>query len=306
MSPDYPEFTVIVGSGRSGTTLLVRLFRQCLDIGIGAEPGLVVRLYRRLPRFGDLRQPGNLRRLVETIHAGSLFDYLHRRNIATTADEILALVREPTYTGVLYAVFELIARKRGKSRLGYKDPADVFHLPILAELLPTARFVHIVRDGRDVALSMLGFNRGPNNLYAACRYWERGVSKARADGRLLGERYFELRLEDLVTDTDRVAAQLGNFVNRGRDAAQTAKLVERINEMKNHAAIDKWRKSLDRRQRFICEAAAGETLRACGYATEFAADIRLPRHQTAYYELEDFALRVKNRLLRGLLTRPRR
>ena len=127
------------------------MLKQSLDIGFSAEPKFVVPMYRRLDRFGSLEDPAKLRRLAEAIHGGLVFEHLHTVvGISSRAEEIVERVRAPTYAGVLYAVFQLLADKRGQSRLGYKNPADVIHLPLLAELLPTARFVHIIRDGRDV------------------------------------------------------------------------------------------------------------------------------------------------------------
>src|SRR5690606_11764100 len=134
MTSDYPEIHIIVGSGRCGTTYLTWLLRLSLDIGFPAEPKFIVPMYRRLHTFGSLEQPANLRRLVETIHKGSVFDHLHRViGVSSRPEEILERVQEPTYTAVLYAVFQVMAEKRNCSRLGYKDPFDVTHLPLLAQ-----------------------------------------------------------------------------------------------------------------------------------------------------------------------------
>ncbi len=272
---------------------------ECMDIGFSTEPKFVVPLYRQLHRFGDLRSEPNLRRLAETIHKSKLFNHLHRvKHIPSNRDELLELVTEPTYTGLLYAAFRLVANKRGKTRLGYKDPADVFNLPILAELLPTARFIHVIRDGRDVALSMLKFDWGQQNLYTACRYWARSVSKCRHDGAVLGDRYFELRLEDLVLNTDDVAYSMGEFINRGENPEQITRLVNTINQKKELDTLYGWKRRLNTRQRLVCEAAAGRVLRECHYETEFPEDIRIPRTQSTYYMMDNFVRRVRNRFLR--------
>jgi Sulfotransferase family len=295
----YPEMTIIVGSGRSGTTYLRRLFQDCLDIGMTSEPKFVVPLYDRLSTFGDLREPANLRRLVEAVHDSKLFRHLHEKaRIESRAEEILERVREPSYTGVLYATFELIAIKRGRSRLGYKDPQDIVHLPLLAELFPTARFVHIIRDGRDVARSMLKFRWGANNLYCGACYWAKTVATARRDGAALGDRYFELRHEDLILRTEEVVPALGRFVNGSRRPEQVQTLMERINQTKKLDSVDQWKHVLNARQRRVCEAAAGEVLRACGYAMEFDGQARVSPLQAAFYQNADYVLRVKNKVAR--------
>jgi hypothetical protein len=203
MRPDYPAIHIIVGSGRCGTGYLASQLRTSMDICFPNEPKFVVPLYRQLHRFGSLEQPANLRRLVERVHS-----CLRRARVPSDPEQILERIREPTYTGVLYAAFQMVADKRGYSRLGYKDPFDVTHLPFLAQLFPTARFIHIIRDGRDVALSLKKLAWGPTNLYGGARYWAWGVSTCRKDGANLGSRYFEVRLVDLMLNTDESAGNL--------------------------------------------------------------------------------------------------
>lgn len=297
MDQDYPEILVIVGSGRSGTSYLGVTLASYLDIGIAAEPKFVASTYYQLEKFGDLEKPENLRRLVEHVHRSHIFEQLNsKRNIRTTPDEILERVRRPTYTDVVYAAFDLVAAKRGRSRLGYKDPGDVIHIPLLAKLLPTARFVHIIRDGRDVALSFLKFNWGPTNLYTGCRYWDEAVRRGRTAGAALGDRYFELRLEDLVLDTERVATEMSCFLHRRHDEALARDLIELVNRTKEPGMIHSWKKRMDKKQRYLCEAVAGSTLSACGYEIEFGDRAHISPLQAAYYQGLDLAARVKNRI----------
>jgi hypothetical protein len=223
-----------------------------------------------------------------------------RLGISIRPQEILERVQEPTYTGVLYAVFQLVADKRKYSRLGYTDPIDSYHLPLLARLLPTARFIHIIRDGRDVALSLQNFLWGPTNLYAGARYWARIVSTARKDGASLGNRYFELRVEDLTSHTHKTATELGEFINRGDHPEQVAHLVELISHNNRSARVQVWKGSLTERQRYLCEAAAGNVLRSCGYPTEFDPQPTVFPLTRAFYLSADFALRSRNRLSRAM------
>ena len=297
MLPDYPEIHIIVGSGRCGTTYLSGMLSRSMDIDLTGEPKFVIPLYRQLHRFGSLEKPANLRRLVETIHKRHFFIYLHKQfGISIRPEEILERIQEPTYPSVLYAVFQLIAGKRKYSRLGYTDPFDVAHLPLLAQLLPKARFIHIIRDGRDVAFSYKKFLWGPTNLYSGARSWAQLVSTARKDGADLGSRYFELRLEDLTLNTDETAAKLGKFINRGDHPEQVQDLVERINRTKNLSRVQLWKQNMNESQRYVCEAAAGDVLRACGYPTEFDPKASILPPKRAFYLTADLALRVPNRL----------
>jgi hypothetical protein len=108
MTSDYPEIHIIVGSGWCGTTYLTWLLATSLGISFPAEPKFVIPMYRQLHRFGSLERSANLRRLVERIHKGNVFEHLHRViGVSSRAEDILERGQEPTYTGVLYAVFQL-------------------------------------------------------------------------------------------------------------------------------------------------------------------------------------------------------
>jgi hypothetical protein len=60
-----------------------------------------------------------------------------------------------SYPSFVSAVFDLYRQRKGKSLVGDKTPSYVLNLPTLHGLWPKAKFVHIIRDGRDVCLSVL-------------------------------------------------------------------------------------------------------------------------------------------------------
>ncbi len=110
-------------------------------------------------------------------------------------------LERPTFADVIGAVFMAYADSRGKTRWGDKTPSYVRSISVLARLFPTARFVHIIRDGRDVALSYLSVPWGPTDIWHAARRWKQDVRRGRRDGATLPPtRYLEVRYEDLVRD----------------------------------------------------------------------------------------------------------
>jgi len=112
----------------------------------------------------------------------------------------------------------------------------------------------------------------------------------------------EFRFEDLVLHTEEVGKQLVEFINKGNSAPdQTSRFIKLINDTKKPEAIQKWKEKLNDKERYLCEAAAGETLRACGYGTEFDKPERLNPGQAAYYSVMDILHRVRNRLKRNFL-----
>jgi hypothetical protein len=110
-------------------------------------------------------------------------------------------LERPSFADVIEAAFMANAAVHGKARWGDKTPIYVRSIPLLARLWPEARFVHLIRDGRDVALSYLSLHWGPSTIWSAARKWRRDVSAGIRDGQPLGtSRYLEVRYEALVAE----------------------------------------------------------------------------------------------------------
>jgi len=242
---NFPEIIIIVGSGRSGTSYLQRTLRDTLDIGFFREPNYIVPIYRQLHRFGDLTKEENLQRLVRHILADRIFEHLGSTSTTSNIyDQLYPRISIPTYSGILYAIFDYIAEKQGKHRLGYKFPGDIINIPDLAKIFPTARFVHMLRDGRDVAISLLNQQWGPMNLYAGSRFWAERTNQGCKAGLALSDRYIETRFEDLILNTEEAASDLGKFLSRDKTMKQVDGLIEEINRTKKISAVYGWKTKL--------------------------------------------------------------
>ena len=139
------------------------------------------------------------------------------------ADKVRATAAEQHATSFAEAVdalFTTYARQEGKPRWGDKTPGYVEHLPQLASLFPTATFVHVIRDGREVATSLAELPWGPASPIAGAFWWRRKVRSGRRSGARLGRhRYHELRLEDLVRDPEGELRRLCAFIGEEFDPA---------------------------------------------------------------------------------------
>jgi hypothetical protein len=151
------------------------------------------------------------------IDAASFVDDLSR--IATLAEwgvdpgHVGERLRDGMRPGeAIAAVFETYSAEHGKARWGDKTPMYMQYLPLLEELFPTAQYVHLVRDGRDVACSFLAMPEGvvtktwahPRSAADVACQWRTEVEAAqRLGGRVGSARYLELRYESLVADPER-------------------------------------------------------------------------------------------------------
>ena len=271
-------YVFVVGCPRSGTTLLQRM--------LDAHPLLAV---SNDPHFIPFA-PG-IRRGVDPPGTTELIDWLRGyRTFARLGLDERALAeaaeRATTFSDLVARLYDAFGGARGKPLAGEKTPRYVRYLPLLHSLFPQARVVHLLRDGRDVALSTLEWarpDRGPGrfrlwleNPLAVCALsWRWHVTTGRREGELLGPLYTEVRYEELVRDPEpalrRVAAGLElpyaeemlGF-HRGRTRAEPG-LSAKDAWLPPTPGLRNWRTQLAPDELELFDALAGDLLDALGY-----------------------------------------
>lgn len=203
-----PPAPFVVGVGRSGTTLLRMMLDAHPALAIPPET-IFVEAGKAFERTGAIAAAGEMVRDElwpdYNLPAGEFIRRVERRRPAGFGD-------------VLRTFFEFYAETRGKPRWGNKSPFHVVIMPEVCEVLPEARFVHIVRDGRDVALSTIPLWFGPDTPAEAARSWSGMLESARAQAARLPF-YTEVRYEDLVTDPVPTLRRLCEFLELEWDPA---------------------------------------------------------------------------------------
>lgn len=291
----------IVGAPRSGTTLLQYRLRNHPRISLPTgESHFFIPFYRNQAEFGDLNKLENVRAVLEAMHKQSrafLECDLHglKFGVESLAHELYAEGRN-TLPAIISGLFEKNARGEGKVRWGDKTPYYVLHIPKLLDWFPDAQIIHLIRDGRDVALSLFGRRHdfGVYNTYFAAKYWQQYVERGHELGSALhAGQYLELRYEDLLSQPEEAMQKLCAFlgeeysshlfdVHAVDDAGKTP-LVHQPIKADN---AGKWRKKMSPRQIRAFESAAGDTLRRFSY--ELATSARLlPLPTRAAYRLHN-------------------
>ena len=209
----------IVGSARSGTTLL---YHMVISGGGFALFRAETHAYDVLgPRFAHLRTPAWRRRLMD--------EWLRTRHFEMSGLDAAELTRRVVNdcrcTGDFLRVFMgMTADAQGVGRWSDCTPAHVAHLPRIKAEIAEARVIHVIRDGRDVALSAarLGWQRSLLGVALSAQQmaavsWQRTVRVGRAAGQKLGADYLEVRFEDLVRQPASVLQHVGRFINQPLD-----------------------------------------------------------------------------------------
>lgn len=201
VSSKRPPAPFVVGVGRSGTTLLRMMLDAHSTLAIPAET-----------HFGpavSAFHSGGVGAAVEAMVTDVLWpDY------GVPAEDFVRRIgsRCPeTFADVARTFYELYAERREKSRWGDKTPEYIVAMTAIQELLPEARFIHVIRDGRDVALSMAPLWFGADDAAGVARTWASSIRAARAQAPNL-DFYTEVRYEDLIRDPAVVLRRLCDFV----------------------------------------------------------------------------------------------
>jgi hypothetical protein len=278
-------YVFIVGCPRSGTTLVQRLLNAHPEIAVINELQWVPGWYER--RVG-LTQDGS----ITQEFASRLREHPRRARLAVEDAQIETLIeqgRPKGYAQFVTELFDLHGLASGQRIVGEKSPNYVRHLPTLHTLWPYAKVVHLIRDGRDVALSMLDWHKGErligrfptwqdDRVTTVALWWEWHVRLGReAKDRLGKERYSELSYESLVADPERECEKLCVFLGVGYDEAMLQFHEGRTKPKPGRGAkaawlpvtagLRNWKEQMRPGDTARFEAAAGDLLAELGYPT---------------------------------------
>lgn len=276
---DAPFF--IVGAGRSGTTLLRLMLAGHSRIHIPPETWFVRNLVKELPLEKPLA-PDQVARAVEIITT----DY-RWADMAIAADDLKRWAEQlesPKLVDIINLVYHRQLKRYGKRRFGDKTPNYISILPQLDALYgDTCKFIHLIRDGRDVAISTIDMSQ--SRYYRRMQFgWSRAMRFYREYLRSpLGAQILEVRYEDLVlqpeTTVRRICAFLGEqfepemleWRNRINLVPQREMVIHsKLGRPLSKDSVGVWQHKLSAWECFAIEACLQRDLRWLGYRLRFA------------------------------------
>lgn len=209
----------VLGAPRSGTTLLYHMLLSSGQFAIYMSETHVFNLVG--PRFGDLSHQANRQKLLDVW----LRSFQFKRSGLNPDQFAARIVKDCRSEGEFLRIFmEQIAGQQGLDRWAECTPEHLLFLKQIKHALPDAKVIHIIRDGRDVALSEsrqgwvqpLPWDRD-HQLPVSGLYWEWIVRKGREDGRKIGPDYMEVRFEELVRNPRAVLPEVSRFIGQCLD-----------------------------------------------------------------------------------------
>jgi glycosyltransferase involved in cell wall biosynthesis len=259
----------ICGAQRSGNTLMRAMLDSHPRICCGQE-------LKVLPRVAQLyRQISGPYRFVMESYDNTLSDV------------------QSVFRGFVEGLVENYRRAEGKPRWAEKTPQNVGSMVELGEIFPEAKFIHMLRDGRDVACSLITQEwRNPETgvkvdfvktMSAAARHWRDVVMLARKQAAhpSLNGRVLEVRYEALVTETAPTMRQVLAFLGEEWDEAvlshhtkdrqseqeQAQPEMQHILKPVDQSALSRWQRDMTELDKAAFKAEAGALLTELGYAS---------------------------------------
>jgi Sulfotransferase family len=280
---------LVLGVSRSGTTLLRVMLDRSSQLAIPNESFFVPLLAdRHLLRVDPDEFVDDLRRLKTVREWG-----VPLAKVRTRLRDRMPIGR------AIAAIYEVYAEEHGKQRWGDKTPMYMRHLPLLRRLFPDAQYVHLIRDGRDAAISFLSMSEGiafetwahPRSPAAFASVWRSEVAAARRHGQRLGPgRYLEVRYEDLVADAEGSLRRICSFAALPYEPAMTDYTGSESEEKAHQQSLKRpltpglrdWRTQMSAADAGAFESVAGDLLRELGYETDAAADLNGKLRRASY------------------------
>lgn len=274
--PISPLF--MFGFERSGTTLLSMM--------IGAHPSIAVPLSvtgrwllfaDQLGNYHGLETRDGLKAFVDSVIKD---ERIRLWDVSISHEEILQDLPLGSYPSVIRRFHEVYAAKKGKPYWANLDISTLDNMDLVNQWFPDAKFIHIFRDGRDVALSHGTMPYGVSNIAECAERWVHRLTVNLKMGAILGDRrYMAVRYEDLVLDSARTLQEICHFIGipYADEMLGYYKMVEdKVPKEKRWLwpELDKpparekayaWERSMSKTKRDVFEGVAGDLLRELGY-----------------------------------------
>lgn len=250
----------ILGAPRSGTTFLSGLLRFT-RYGRPVESHFITKYYLIIEKYGDLSKRHNFNKLLNDIISERP---VQQWKLKLDIDEFYREIQPNfTYSNIVDKLLLKRSNLPTPNSWGDKTPHYLGSVDTISKLFPYAKFIYIIRDGRDVALSLLKKPWGPSNTIACAEYWSE-LNRQSDTIEILEkkEQLLKIYYEDLLNNPEEIIENIYKFLDEECSIEQRDQLAKSAKA----SNYNKWRDSMTKSQIRQFEALAKPTLSRLGYS----------------------------------------
>lgn len=231
----------ILGSGRSGTTVTASLMNRLPGVHIAKETGFIG---QSVDLLRDIANPESRRQLIDVVNSWLAIEQWSGRASEKGFEEFCQQHQLSGPSAFVHYVWQIDSPTPWErlSFIGDNTPLYVLSIPWLLEIFPDARFIHMVRDPRDVVCSVLSMRFGADDAIVAAMEWHHAFGCWLMAERLIPQDYrIEIRYEDLCLSAESTLRKLHHWL--GGDETQS-NLIDTL-KLESHAGGETFRSVAD-------------------------------------------------------------
>jgi len=271
---------ILCASERTGTNLLRAMMSTHSDVASPPPCSLIDVLPRQSNTYFPLMGEPHIKELVDDAVLLTQ-SHLNAWDIDIAPDKVIDRMRNKSFWTMFQAMNEIYAENIGASHWFSKEPGLFRHMYEIALHMPNAKFIYMVRDGRDVAASMLKKKLHETHVFNAAKHWaqDQKFCLLALSDELIKERTLFVKYEDIIASPEKMMKDIMAFVDL--DFQDSQLLFYKNNEVIAHAnksefwkntakPIDSsnsggYKKMLSSKEIEIFESVAGREMRELGY-----------------------------------------
>jgi hypothetical protein len=274
----------MIGTQRSGSNLLRLMLNQLEEVSAPHPPHILERFYPLLPAYNDLTNSENFKQLVDDVCELIEFNPVPWSGLNLDTSAIISRCRQPSLTEVFRVIYEMRAESENATIWICKSLVNIRFADQLEENGVNPLYIHLYRDGRDVALSFKKAIVGEKHMYHIAKQWreEQEASLGLAD-KLGSKRIIKVCYENLIHDPELELRKVCSFIGaeynsialdyyhsaESHKTASSGVMWENVEKPVISNNCNKFLKELSAEDILIFEQVAGEMLQKLGYALRF-------------------------------------